>query len=226
MKIMKKTSVRNTTVACRRKIKYIVVHYSAGVTSKAGSAANLAGWYATDANNVSSDYTVDDASLVQYNPDIPNRYTWHCGGSKYATKGGALYGKCTNANSIGIEVCSNNATGKMTYPNDPNYTFTAAEITNLVGLVKYLMNKYSIDADHVVRHYDVTGKVCPGVIGWNNEDGWNDAKWRAFKKRLQPASNKVYKVQVGAFKTKEAAQNYAGIVQNAGFSAIIVEDNK
>ena len=40
------------------------------------------------------------------------------------------------------------------------------------------MAKYGIDVDHVVRHYDVTGKLCP--------EPWvrDESLWRKFKARL------------------------------------------
>lgn len=130
---------------------------------------------------------MDDGGAVQYNGDIRNRYTWHCGGGKYNTKGGAYYGKATNRNTIGIEVCSTNDTGKMTVANDSHWSFTDKVVSNLVELVKYLMVEYGIDAAHVIRHYDVNGKPCPGIIGWNEDTG-SAAKWAAFKARLGAAT--------------------------------------
>ena len=58
------------------------------------------------------------------------------------------------------------------------YTITPQTVDRAVELVKYLMAKYGIDVDHVVRHYDVTGKLCP--------EPWVRAAslWRAFKARL------------------------------------------
>jgi N-acetylmuramoyl-L-alanine amidase CwlA len=50
-------------------------------------------------------------------------------------------------------------------------------------LTKYLMIKYKIDIDHVVRHYDVTQKYCPGIIGWNPASG-DESKWLAFKEAV------------------------------------------
>ena len=41
------------------------------------------------------------------------------------------------------------------------------------------MELYGIDADHVIRHYDVNGKCCPGIIGWNKDTG-DESKWEAF----------------------------------------------
>lgn len=45
------------------------------------------------------------------------------------------------------------------------------------------METYNIDADHVIRHFDVTGKLCPGIAGWNSVTG-DESKWHAFKARL------------------------------------------
>lgn len=185
--ITKKTSTHNTTAAAGRAIRYIVVHYTAGVTSKPGSAAGTASYFGSTSKQVSADFIVDDGGAVQYNGDIRNRYTWHCGGGKYNTKGGAYYGKATNRNTIGIEVCSTNDTGKMTVANDSHWRFTDKVVSNLVELVKYLMEEYGIDAAHVIRHYDVNGKPCPGIIGWNEDTG-SAAKWAAFKARLGAAT--------------------------------------
>jgi flagellum-specific peptidoglycan hydrolase FlgJ len=181
--ITQKTSTTHTTASKGRSIKYIVIHYTAGVTSKAGSAASTAAYFASTTNEASADFIVDDSTIVQYNPDIANRYCWHCGGSKYSTKGGSLYGVAKNVNSIGIEVCSTNSTKKVTTANDKYWSYTDAVIAKAVELVKYLMEKYSIDADHVIRHYDVTGKLCPGIIGWNADSG-DESKWKAFKAKL------------------------------------------
>ena len=52
------------------------------------------------------------------------------------------------------------------------------EKENAEALLNRLMAKYGIDADHVVRHYNVTGKLCP--------EPWvrDESLWRAFKARL------------------------------------------
>ena len=34
-------------------------------------------------------------------------------------------------------------------------------------LTRYLMNKYGVPASHVIRHYDVTGKICPNPYVYN-----------------------------------------------------------
>ena len=210
MQLILKTSTINTTLKAGRKIEYIVVHYTAGVTSKSGSALNTTNYYKTT-KNVSADYTVDDTTVAQYNPDIKNRYCWHCGGSFYNNKGGGFFGKCTNKNSIGVEICCTNSTGKMQTANDRSYSFTEAALNNAAELVKFLMKEYDIPADRVIRHYDVTGKPCPGIIGWNLESG-SEAEWLKFKSRIgdcsSAASSAKYYVQVGAFAKEENADRY------------------
>ena len=184
--ITKKTSTNKTTASSGRKIAYIVIHYTAGVSSKKGSALNTASYFATSDRDASADFVVDDATIVQYNPDPKNRYTWAVGGSKQNTKGGKLYGVAKNSNTVSIEICSNNSSGKMTSANDSRYYFTDAALKNAIDLTKYLMSSYGLDADHVIRHYDVTGKLCPGIGGWNAESG-SEAKWAWFKAQLTPA---------------------------------------
>lgn len=184
MEIIKKCSTVHTYNRGKTKIEYICIHYTAGVSSKPGRAAGTAQYFATTTNQASADFIVDDGTIVQYNPDPLKYACWAVGGSKYkVTKGGSFYGKCKNMNSISIEISSNNKTGKGTYANDPNYYFTDAAVNNAVELTKYLMELYHIDTDHVIRHYDVTGKVCPGIIGWNEASG-DISKWLEFKSRI------------------------------------------
>ena len=185
MNIIECTNTANTTELKNRKIKYIVIHYTAGITSRPGTAKSNARYFAKETTKASADFIVDDENIVQYNPDIKNRYCWHCGGSKYKTKGGSLYKVCTSANSIGIEMCSTNSAKKVTNPNDASWYFTDAVIDNCVELTKKLMKEYDIKPDHVIRHYDVNGKLCPGIIGWN-EDTNDISKWQDFIVRVSP----------------------------------------
>ena len=58
-----------------------------------------------------------------------------------------------------------------------------------------LMRKYGIPKERVVRHYDITGKLCPGIVGWNDGRLYspsgiatskrnNSSIWFAFKEKL------------------------------------------
>ena len=184
MEITKKTATANTSILRGREIKFIVIHYTAGTTSRPGTAANVASFFSRTTTQASADYIVDDSTVVQYNPDIPNRCTWAVGGKRLANSlGGSLNGICTNPNSISVEMCSTCRTAEVKPPNHNDWQFTNAVLENTVELVRRLMTQYGIDADHVVRHYDVTGKLCPGVIGWNANSG-SEATWELFKQRL------------------------------------------
>ena len=223
MNIIKNFSTIHTSQSTGRKVEYIVIHYTAGQTSRPGTALNVSNYY-RNSNDVSADFTIDDSAVVQYNADIRNRYTWHCGGKKQNTKGGALYGRCTNANSIGVEICSTNSTGKMQNANDKTYSCTEAAVKNALELVKYLMKEFNIPADRVIRHYDVNGKPCPGIIGWNADSG-SEAEWEKFKNALgektAESEKPKYYVQVGAFASRENAENYLAVVKKTYPGAFI-----
>lgn len=183
MAITRQTTEKKTTYSPNRNLDYIVIHYTAGVTSKKGSAANVAAYFRDSNAEASADFIVDDSTIVQYNPDIKNRYCWSVGGGRLSTKGGRLYGKATNRNTINIEVCSSNSAGRITSANDQYFYFTDAAVKNAAELTKYLMQQYGIPISNVIRHYDVTGKLCPGIRGWNADSG-SEQKWNAFKSAL------------------------------------------
>ena len=46
------------------------------------------------------------------------------------------------------------------------------------------MKEYKIPESNVIRHYDVTGKFCPGVVGWNEDTG-SIEEWNKFKNKLK-----------------------------------------
>jgi len=196
MKIIKQTGTANTTYCPGRQILYLAVHYTAGVSSKGGSARGCAAWFANPDAGGSADYIVDEEELVQYNPDPLNRYCHAVGGSRYDTMGGRLYGIARNANCVSLEICSTNSKGKITVPNDPAYSFTDKVLEKAKEAVKQLMQMYGIGAEHVIRHYDCNGKPCPGVIGWNKDSG-DESKWKAFKEKIGDAyvEPKYYRVR-------------------------------
>lgn len=167
--IIQQTSFSLITKNGRKGIKYIVLHYTTQTSSKKGAARAVCSTWANKGTKGSADYVVDDAEIVQYNPDPSKHSTWHCGGGlqysgkKPTSRAGQYHGKCTNSNSIGIEMSSNNSTGR--YENDvsPNahWYLTPATITNAARLTKYLMKKYNVPIENVIMHHDVTGKICP-----------------------------------------------------------------
>lgn len=147
-------------------IKYIVIHYTAndGDTDEGNGK-----YFHNNIVKASAHYFVDSDSVTQ---SVPDDYTaYSVGGSKYGncktTGGGKLYGKCTNSNSISIELCDDKKDKKI-YP-------TAATIRNALELTRDLMKKYGIPAGNVIRHFDVNGKSCPAY--WCGTDAKNK-KWK------------------------------------------------
>ena len=170
-------SKTSLTYSPNRVIKFIALHYTAGTTSKAGTAMSTAKWFANGANPknpASSDFIVDDANVIQYNKDIENYYSWCVGGTKYTNPttslGASLYGIATNKNTISIEICSSKKITKSLNANDTDWYFTDAELDNTRELVKYLMKKYNIPIERVIMHHTVTGKLCPAMWTHNESE--------------------------------------------------------
>ena len=173
--------------APNREIKYLAIHFTAGSSSKAGSAKAVK--HVFEQRKASADFCVDDRDMVQFNPDLHNYYCWAVG------DGNGKYG-VTNKNSISIEICSSLKKGtSAAVPNHSGWYFTDAALENAVKLSKYLMKRYNIPIDRVIRHYDASRKSCPGLVGWNDgtlykEDGSktkeknNSNEWIKFKKKL------------------------------------------
>lgn len=173
--------IRKTSAAPERVIRYIVVHYTAGLSSVPGSAERIADYFSNFDVSASADFIVDNGAAVQYNPDPANRFCWHCSDIRTDSHGGSLYRVCTDENSIGVEICSSCSTEAATSANDQAYSFSGAVLAQAAELIGYLMDAYHIDISHVVRHYDVSGKLCPGIVGWN-EDSGNADSWYCFRR--------------------------------------------
>ena len=45
------------------------------------------------------------------------------------------------------------------------------------------MKRYNIPINNVIRHYDVSGKLCPGIVGWNNETIYDVTTGKATKEK-------------------------------------------
>lgn len=138
-------------------VRYIVVHYTAGHND---TAQNNGVYFAREAVGTSAHYFVDETTVVRSVPE--DRVAWHCGGAAYR------HPDCRNGNSIGIEICTQWVDGE--------YRFAPAAVSLAAALTRELMARYDIPADRVLRHFDITGKVCPAPFV---EAG--QAAWDAFK---------------------------------------------
>ena len=137
-------------------IEYIVIHYTG---TDGGSAHNNGLYFKNNALKTSAHYFVDSDMITQSVPD--DYVAYHCGANYYKHK------ECRNYNSIGIEICDEVKNGVI-YP-------TAKTIQNTLALTRSLMDKYCIPADHIIRHYDVTGKNCPAY--WVDDTKWKKEFW-------------------------------------------------
>lgn len=178
----------------------ICVHYTGQVGTDADRLALFysnvaAGMFPDKPNNwTSTQYIVGlNGKIVRIIPDNEIAY--------------AASGK--NDGTLHIEVCYSKASGE----------FETKSISALRELVQYLMKKYDIPAGNVLRHYDLTGKYCP----WFYVD---ENRWAVLHEHITYSSIKpktLYRVQVGAFSSKENASLYLEKVKAAGFNAFIVE---
>lgn len=189
-------------------IKYIVIHYTAndGDTDEGNGK-----YFRNNIVKASAHYFVDSDSVTQSVPD--DYVAWSVGGSKYSncksTGGGKFYGKCTNSNSISIELCDDKKNGTV-YPS-------AATITNAIELTKGLMKKYGIPAENVIRHFDVTGKSCPAY--WCGTDAKNK-KWKTeFQDKLSGGTSGKGSPNAGTGSGSKALK--ASDLKNMGVTDII-----
>ena len=68
-----------------------------------------------------------------------------------------------NIDTISIEVCHPDSSGKL---NDATYA-------SLVKLTAWLCDNSGLKGKDVIRHYDITGKVCPKYFV-DNQSAWED----------------------------------------------------
>lgn len=182
---------------------YIAIHY-VGAT---GSAKANCEYYAGGNRGASAHYFVDHNGDVYQSVEDQN-IAWHCGAATYK------HPKCRNENSIGIELCCR-TTGDPTKADEKWY-FEDATVASAVELTKELMSKYNIPADHVVRHYDITGKTCPAPYVFNTgKHTWN--QFQAAIRERSFSSN----IQNGTDSQKDTAEVIWDAFRSAGFSEIV-----
>lgn len=156
---------------------WIVIHNTGG-GSKASAVRD---WFQKGAGgaNTSTHYAVGDDGIIQMLED--NWKGGHTGRPPKASDGSWYrnYNKsskagdkgCGNSTAIGIEIC-----------DDGSKENFLKRCKNAIELTRFLMKKYNIPLDHVVRHLDCSGKPCPSyMIGASFEDA-NELKfsWEDF----------------------------------------------
>lgn len=141
------------------KIQNIVIHYTANPgTTAAQNRSYFEGLKDTKATKASSHFIVGlEGEIIQCVP------TWE---EAYASNH-------RNADTVSIETCHRKADG----------AYTEETYESLVELAAWLCEKFELTEHDIIRHYDVTGKVCPKYFV-DHEDAWKNFK-RDVKDKLE-----------------------------------------
>lgn len=133
------------------RIQNIVVHYTANPgTSAQNNRDYFEGLKDSQETKASSNFIIGlEGEIIQCVPTNEVAYA-----SNHA-----------NIYSVSIELCHPDETGAF---NDATYA-------SLVELCAYLCDKFDLESEDIIRHYDVTGKLCP-LYFVEHED-----EWEAFK---------------------------------------------
>ncbi|MDD3174261.1 MAG: peptidoglycan recognition family protein, partial [Herbinix sp.] len=147
-----------------KRIKGIVVHYTANPGSTAENNRDyFEGLADKKTTSVSSHYVIGlEGEVIQCIPLTEIAYA----------------SNDRNDDTISIECCHPDETGK----------FNKATYQSLVSLVSALCIEFDLTDSNIIRHYDVTGKLCP-LYFVEHEDAWY-----AFKMEVM-AETKELKIQ-------------------------------
>lgn len=178
-KIVKNLTARNfTRKNDPSRVKYIVIHYFGSL----GTAKAVSEYFKTAYRGASAHYNLDEGEIV-YQSVEEGDIAWHCG-----TSGQYYHRECRNTNSLGIEVRPYKLSTKTMNAADNDWYFNDATIERLVELTKYLMKKHNVPIDNVLRHYDVTHKLCPRPFMGNDLNSYHKVSgnemWKRFKTSL------------------------------------------
>lgn len=137
------------------RINGIVIHYTANPRSTAMQNRNyFEGLKDSHITKASSHFIVGlDGEIVQCIP------TWE---EAYASND-------RNPDTVSIETCHPNEDGK----------YTQATYKSMVQLTAWLCKKFDLTEKDVIRHYDITGKICPKYFV---ED---EAAWEKFREDVK-----------------------------------------
>lgn len=180
-KLLTKTNYRKGS---GKQNKYIVIHY---VGATGGAEANCK-YFQSNYRGSSAHYFVGhEGEIWQCVED--KDIAWHCGATRYK------HAYCRNTNSIGIELCCRKK-------SDGTFYFEEETVRAAIELTKELMKKYNIPVGNVIRHYDVTGKMCPEPYVRDT------AAWNTFKASLTStavASGYLVKVTADVLNVRKGA---------------------
>ena len=192
MKINRLLTAMNCNVRDSRDIKYIVIHY---VGALGGAEANCR-YSASKYIGASAHYFVGHGGEVWQSVEDKD-IAWHCGAKSYR------HPDCRNSNSIGIEMCVRKRDTSSMGAADTDWYFEPETVAAAGQLARELMERYGIPAGNVLRHYDVTGKICPNPYVVDAD------AWTAFLAGLaEPEKEELTKITGKSVATAEQMAAY------------------
>lgn len=142
-----------------RKVKGIVVHYTANPGTDAVANRNYfnnlprINEKKEEKTYASSHFVIGlDGAIVQCIPTAEIAYA----------------SNDRNNDTVSIECCHENKNGK----------FTKETYESLVDLATYLCLKFDLTEEDIIRHYDITGKICPRYFVEHPDS------WEAFRQQV------------------------------------------
>lgn len=141
------------------RINNIVIHYTANPGSTAqGNRNYFENLKDTHTTKASSHFVVGlEGEIIQCIPTTEVAYA----------------SNDRNSDTISIEVCHEDDTG----------LFSDATYQSLVHLTAWLCERTGLGTDQIIRHYDITGKICPKYYV-EHEDAWIQFKRDVGEKML------------------------------------------
>ena len=147
--------------------EYLTIHSTANPRS---TARNERGWLVNPSNKRTASFhiAVDDKESVECIP--LNEVAYHAGNRN------------GNYKSIGIEICESGNRQKT--------------LQNAIWLTAKMLYERNWGIDRLKRHFDWSGKICPGIMASNNWQGWAEFKQNVAneleKIKSNVAKNAVY----------------------------------
>jgi N-acetylmuramoyl-L-alanine amidase CwlA len=167
-----------------KEIKAIIIHWTANKNKGANAIANR-NYFQNDHKDskgklippASAHFNVDDLRIIQCVPE--DEVAFHVGAKwvNFKTDAHRLMGTNPTVNKNPIDTPNNYTIGiEMCVNIDSDWQKV---LQNTIDLTRYLMNKYNIQIENILRHYDITGKDCPKMMCPPFEQ-----EWVKFKKEI------------------------------------------
>lgn len=129
--------------------RYLAVHWTAN-EGKGSDADNNARYFQRGERAASAHYCVDDHQIVRCIPE--NEVAYSVGANRYTSWAQQHIGYNPNSKVISVEMCVN-SDGKFWQM-----------YSNTAHLCADILKRHGWGVDKLIRHYDVTGKVCPAFF--------------------------------------------------------------